>query len=80
MEIIMTNPFFQRAYYVEQPFVFLPDHWVTNKYGYKAFNSANKSDDWVYFIIKDDFCVQATPEFLNDTEIAMLAFECLNLH
>ena len=67
-----SNPFLQRAFYVEKPFVFI-DHWVTDKYGFKAFKTENPVDRWVYFIIEENI-VKATPEFLDDTELANLAF------
>ena len=73
-EIVFNpNPFLQRAFYVEKPFVFI-DHWVTDKYRFKAFKTANPVDRWVYFIIEENICVKATPEFLDDTEAANLAF------
>lgn len=73
-EIVFNpNPFFKRAFYVEEPFVFI-EHWVTEKFGFKAFKSNNKAGRWIHFIIEENIYIKATPEFLDDTEVANLAF------
>lgn len=71
--IFNSNPFLQRAYYVETPFNYL-ENWVSKEFGFKAFKSGNIHDRWIYFIIGENVCVKATPEFLDDTEIARNAF------
>jgi len=74
-EIVFNgSPFLQRADCVESPVTYLPDHWVTKEFGFRAFNSGNKADVWVYFEIDISLCIQATPEFLDDTILARAAF------
>ena len=77
--VFNSSPFFQRAYGVPSP---LSSHqyiknWVTEKYGIKAFILFEMANNWVYFLLPGNVCIQATPEFLDDTEPATLAFNKL---
>jgi hypothetical protein len=67
------NPFLKRAHYVEAPFTYV-ENWVSKEFGLKSFKSGNVHDRWVYFVIDENICVKVTPEFLDDTEVARVAF------
>lgn len=65
MKEILFNP---------NPASIIPDHWVTKEFGFEVFSSANEVDRWVYIKINEDKILKATPEFLEDTQAARLAF------
>ncbi len=73
-EIVFNpNPFLRRAFYIEPPFEYV-ENWVSKEFGFKSFKSGRKADRFIYFVIGEDLCVKATPEFLDDTTVARMAF------
>ncbi len=73
-EIVFNpNPFLTQADFFELPKQVLNGHWVTREFGFQVFNSGNPLDRWVYIVVGDKL-LKATPEFLNDSIAARLAF------